>query len=147
MKLKMKITKVEFDNANKILENYLGETDDICKFIDAVYAMGRTVEERSGIKRKKGTKTKQGNCMRIVNRDENRRIKRNEKQLKEARQMVAWIGNEIFRQDKKRKATEKELKIVAKVMQKARSSFHFISFLHLLGGLPFSKAGFQGALL
>ena len=31
MKLKMKITKVEYDNANKILENYLGETDDICK--------------------------------------------------------------------------------------------------------------------
>ena len=26
-------------------------------------------------------------------------------------------------------------------------SFHFISFLHFLGGLPFSKAGFQGALL
>ena len=25
--------------------------------------------------------------------------------------------------------------------------FHFISFLHFLGGLPFSKAGFQGALL
>ena len=22
--------------------------------------------------------------------------------------------------------------------------FHFISFLHVLGGLPFSKAGFQG---
>ena len=122
MKLKIKITKVEFDNANKILENYLGETDDICKVIDAVYAMGRTIEERSGIKREKGTKTKQGSCMRIVNRGGNRRIKRKEKQLKEARQMVAWIGNEIFRQDKKRKATKKELKIVAKVMQKARSS-------------------------
>ena len=122
MKLKTKTTKVEFDNANKILENYLGETDDICKVIDAVYAMGRTIEERSGIKREKGTKTKQGSCMRIVNRGGNRRIKRKEKQLKEARQMVAWIGNEIFRQDKKRKAIKKELKIVAKVMQKARSS-------------------------
>ena len=43
MKLKMKITKVEFDNANKILDNYLGETDDLCKVIDAVYAMGRTI--------------------------------------------------------------------------------------------------------
>ena len=106
MKLKMKIKKVEFDNANKILENYLGETDDICKVIDAVYAMGRTIEERSGIKREKGTITKQGSCMRIVNRGGNRRIKRKEKQLKEARQMVAWIGNEIFRQDKKRKATK-----------------------------------------
>ena len=36
--------------------------------------------------------------------------------------MVAWIGNETFRRDNKCKATEKELKIVAKVMQKARSS-------------------------
>ena len=89
MKLKIKITKVEFDNANKILENYLGETDDICKVIDAVYAMGRTIEERSGIKREKGTKTKQGSCMRIVYRGGNRRIKRKEKQLKEARQIVA----------------------------------------------------------
>ena len=39
--------------------------------------------------------------------------------------MVAWIGNEIFRRDNKRKATEKELKIVAKVMQKARSSLSY----------------------
>ena len=28
-----------------------------------------------------------------------------------------------------------------------RMSFHFISFLHLFGGLPFSIAGFQRALL
>ena len=41
---------------------------------------------------------------------------------KEARQEMAWTGNDIFRRDNKRKATEKELKIVAKIMQKAISS-------------------------
>ena len=68
MKLSMKITKEEFDNANKIIKNYLGETDDTCKVIDAVYAMGRTMEKRTGIRREKGPNTKQGSCMRIINR-------------------------------------------------------------------------------
>ena len=91
----------EVDNANKIQGSYLGETDDIRKVIDATYAMGRTVEERLAIKREEGTKTKQGNSMRKINKGENRRIKRKERQLKEARQVVAWIANEIYRQDKK----------------------------------------------
>ena len=50
MKLKMGVSKVEFDRANKILEKHLDNNDDICKVVDAVYAMGRTIEERKGLK-------------------------------------------------------------------------------------------------
>ena len=40
MKLKKGVSKVELDRANKILEKHLDNTDDICKVVDAVYAMG-----------------------------------------------------------------------------------------------------------
>ena len=45
--------------------------------------------------------------------------------------MVAWIGNEICRQGNKRKATEKELKIVARVMHRVH--------LHLEGQFYFQR--------
>ena len=47
----MSIRETELANANKVLEQHLSNTDDICKIVDAVYAMGRTIEERMGIKR------------------------------------------------------------------------------------------------
>ena len=40
MKLKKEVSKVQLDRANKILEKHLDNTDDICKVVDAVYAMG-----------------------------------------------------------------------------------------------------------
>jgi hypothetical protein len=65
-----------------VLEKHLSNTDNVCKIVDAVYAMGRTIEERMGIKRGKKKTKKKGE------RDENRRIRKLEKQVKEARQMV-----------------------------------------------------------
>ena len=37
--------------ANVIPEEYLARTNDICEITDAVYAMGRNIEERMGIKK------------------------------------------------------------------------------------------------
>ena len=62
-KLKKGVSKVELDRANKILEKHLDNTDDICKVVDAVYAMGRTTEERKGLKRKDKRKNKRTNEM------------------------------------------------------------------------------------
>ena len=42
----------------KILEKHLGDTNNICNVIDAVYAMGQTTEERKGLKRNEKRKDK-----------------------------------------------------------------------------------------
>ena len=55
VKLKKGVQKAEIERANRILEKKLESTEDICKVVDAAYALGRTFEERKGIKR--GDKT------------------------------------------------------------------------------------------
>ena len=98
MKLKKGVSKVELDRANKILEKHLDNTDDICKVVDAVYAMGRTIEERKGLKWKDKRKEQKNK------RDgPNRRIRKLGKQIKELRQVLAWTSNEIHRRKTKRK--------------------------------------------
>ena len=70
---------------------------------------------RMGIKRgKKKTKNK-------GERDENRRIRKLEKQVKEARQMVAWMSNEIHRRKVKRKVTKKEKRILERLRSKVQN--------------------------
>ena len=51
MKLKKRVAKAQIDRAKKILEKRLGNTNNICTVIDAVYATGQTIEERKGLKR------------------------------------------------------------------------------------------------
>lgn len=45
IELKVNIGEGELANANKVLENHLGNTNDICKLVNAVYAMCRTIKE------------------------------------------------------------------------------------------------------
>ena len=52
LKIKRGISKAEMDRTNKILDKHLDNIDSICKVVDEVYAMGRTIEERKGLKRK-----------------------------------------------------------------------------------------------
>ena len=59
--------------ANVILEEYLAQTNDICKIIDAMYAMGRNIAERMGIKNK--------DYRRNNKTSGNRRIRKIEKEL------------------------------------------------------------------
>ena len=59
MKLKERIKRMELENVNEVLEQHLNNTDDICKIVDAVYAMGRTIEERLGLKRQKKEKRRE----------------------------------------------------------------------------------------
>ena len=61
LKIKRGISKAEIDRANKILDKHLDNIDNICKVVDAVYAMGRTTEERKGLKRKEKRKGKKNN--------------------------------------------------------------------------------------
>ena len=73
MKLKKAVAKAEIARANKILEKHLGNNSNICTVIDAVYAMGQTIEERKGLKM---------NEKRKENKNQerpNRRIRKHEK--------------------------------------------------------------------
>ena len=106
MKIRKGVSKTELDKANKILKEYLDDTNDICKVVDAVYAMGRTIEERKGLKRKEKKNIQKG---------PNRRIRKLEKQIKEIRQILAWTSNEIHRRKVKKKATKKERNIFQKL--------------------------------
>lgn len=56
MKIKRRIQKVDLDRANKILEKDLERNSDMCKVIDAVYAMARTIEGRIGMRREEKKK-------------------------------------------------------------------------------------------
>ena len=51
-KLKVNIKSAKIKNANRILQQHPSDTNDICKVVDAVYAIGRTIEERLGVKTK-----------------------------------------------------------------------------------------------
>ena len=53
-----RVAKAEIGRANKILEKHLGNTNNICIVIDAVYAMGQTIEEKRGLKRNEKNKIK-----------------------------------------------------------------------------------------
>ena len=50
-RVKKGVSKAGIDRANRILEKHLNNTDDICKVVGAVYAPGRTIEDRKGLKR------------------------------------------------------------------------------------------------
>ena len=50
MKLQKGAAKAEIERANKILEKHLGNTNDSCKVVDAIYDMSQTVKERKGLK-------------------------------------------------------------------------------------------------
>ena len=88
---------------NVILEEYLAQTNDICKITDAVCAMGKKIEERMGIKKKyyrRNNKT-----------TGNRRIQKIEKELKDTRIMVcANCKRDIPQENAKESNTEREKK-------------------------------------
>ena len=97
--------------ANVIPEEYLARTNDICEITDAVYAMGRNIEERMGIKKK--------DYRRKNKTSGNRRVQKKEKELKDTRIMVAQIANEIYRRKMRRKAAREEKKNTKTVKNKS----------------------------
>ena len=99
--------------ANVILEEYLVQTNDIYTITDAVYEMGKNIEERMGIKKK--------DYRRNNKTSGNRRIRKIEKELKVTRIMVAQVANEIYCRKMQRKATRKEKKILRQLKIKAEN--------------------------
>ena len=110
-----KLRKARFDNhvkesANQILDIYLKEVDTTPEICDKVYAMGTAIGfklgkllESDSCERKK--KSANGG---------NRREQKLKRQIKELRQIVAKMSNELYRRRQPRKATKKEKKIIKK---------------------------------
>ena len=87
-----------------MLEKKLENTEDMCKVVDAVYAMGRTIEERKGIKRGDKRKNKK------EENEENRRVRKMKKQIKEVRQVVTWAATELYKQEKNKEESYQKRK-------------------------------------
>ena len=77
--------------------------DEIPEITDVVYAMGKAIAEKIGIMKKdRRQKKKPGNG--------NKRELKLKAEMKQLRQKVARISNEMHRRKEKRKATKRERK-------------------------------------
>ena len=110
-----KLRKARFDNhvkesANQILDIYLKEVDTTPEICDKVYAMG------TAIGFKLGKLLESDNCERKKKSANggNIREQKLKRQIKELRQIVAKMSNELYRRRQPRKATKKEKKIIKK---------------------------------
>ena len=66
-KLKVNIKSTEIKNANRMLQQHVSDTNDICKVVDAVYAIGRTIEERLRVKQ---NRKKEGKRVKMMETEE-----------------------------------------------------------------------------
>ena len=96
---KLKMTKSIEDSAKRILGKYLKEVDEIPEIMDVVYAMGKTIPENIGITKKDRQQQKKPG-------DGNRRERKMKAEMKQLRQKIARISNEMHRRKEKRKATK-----------------------------------------
>ena len=110
-----KLRKARLDNhvkesANQILDIYLKEVDTTPEICDKVYAM------RTAIGFKLGKLLESDICERKKKSANggNRREQKLKRQIKELRQIVAKMSNELYRRRQPRKATKKEKKIIKK---------------------------------
>jgi len=106
----VKVPSKVMEQANRVLSIYLQQNNSFGQITNAVYAMGRVIKKDQTDQAGKGVPPK-----------ENRRIGKCRQQLKELRQRVAKVSNEIYRQKTKRRMTPKEREIIKKMRKQAGS--------------------------
>ena len=110
---RMKIPKVKLDNqtchsGNKIVALYSRDVDTIPEICDKVYAIGRAIASKLGVRvEKEQPGKKKGNAA-----GRNCRERKLKKEIKELRQKIAKTSNELYRRKQRRKATAKEKAIL-----------------------------------
>ena len=111
MHLTEKLPKLELtpdidESANRILDEYLYEDENIPEITDKVYAMGKIIAIKSWILQRQANY-----CRKNKPSNENRGVRKLKAERKKLRQQIARTSNEIFQRNQKRKATanEKEL--------------------------------------
>ena len=117
---KLRKTKVPTElqeKAASIQENYLRGVDTILEITDKAYAMGKAVEIKMGLLQNVSStngRQKPSNG--------NRRVRKIKREMKVLRQSIARAGNELHRRKQKRKATDKEKKILKDLKQQMEQS-------------------------
>ena len=117
---RLRKTKVPIElqkKADSILGHYLRGVDTIPEITDKVYAMGKAVEIKMGLPQnvsRRNGRQKPSNG--------NRRVIKIKTEMKVLRQSIARAGNELHRGKQKRKATDKEKKILKDLKQQMEES-------------------------
>ena len=89
------------ESTKRIIGKYLEVVNGIPATTDIVYAMGNAITKKMGIyKKKEPRKSRPGNG--------NRRERRMKAEMKQSRQSIARVSNELHRRKQKRKSTRKE---------------------------------------
>ena len=104
---KLKMPAELQERADSTLGKYLRGVDTIPEITDKVYAMGKAVEIKIGLPQK-GSR---GN-RRPKPSNGKKRVRKMKREMKMLRQSIARAGNELHRRKQKRKATDKEKKIL-----------------------------------
>ena len=100
-------------SANKILSIYLLNTDSIPEITDKVYAMGRAVSFKLGV----GQREQNGDRKQKP-KEGNRRERKLKLEMKELRQGITRISNELHQRKVRRKASNKEKAILGNLKAK-----------------------------
>ena len=104
---KLKMPAELQERANSTLRKYLRGVDTIPEITDKVYAMGKAVEIKISLPQK----VSRGN-RRQKPSNGNRRVRKMKREMKMLRRSIARAGNKLHRRKQKRKATNKENKIL-----------------------------------
>ena len=123
-----KLTKIDLTvqlqkSANRILELHLKRVNTIPVITDQVYAMGRAIECKMGVKREKGI-----NCQSKKPNGGNRRERKLKEEMKSLRQCISKTSNELHQRKQRRKATNKEKKILKTLKNKMSENDININF-------------------
>ena len=99
---KLKLTTDIEENANRILDEYLHGDESILEITDKVYALGKAIAIKSEIVQR------QANYVEEINPQKGTGERKLKADIKRLRQQITRTSNEIYRRNKKRKATAKE---------------------------------------
>ena len=107
---KLKLTPDIEESANRILDEYLYEDENIPELTDKVYAMGKIIAIKSWILQRQANYFRKNKPS-----DENRGVRKLKAEMKKLRQQIARTSNEIFQRNQKRKETAKEKELLNEI--------------------------------
>ena len=110
---KVRLTNELQKSANKVLKIYLKSADTLLEVTDIVYAMRKAIGSHLGVKQRDNDSTRK----RIADGG-NHRDHKLKKEMKELRQNIVRVSNEIHQRKQRRKATLKEKKILKELKEK-----------------------------
>ena len=104
------------EKTDSVLGHYLRGVDTIPEITDKVYAMGKAMDIRMGLHQYLSSRNGRQNPS-----NGNKRVRKMKRERKVVRQSIAGAENDLHRLKQKRKATDKETKILKDLKQMEES--------------------------